>query len=213
MLTYLSTQWYTIYNRPPLGMVPWRSSSLGYAKKGRVGRLSRRPSGHGGCSVPMKRWTNASGSIDWHLLSAWKVLYKRVYPRLKAGNAINASIPMHGEGCMPQAAALRMSLSVPARNKWTKWMSAPHDCDMCLSNVREEPIDRLSLEWGSEWTGVWNLLRDTAKPPQLDGRLSFGEHLQTATAKDIQCGAALTRLMPNISGPREAKSRLVVSVV
>ena len=48
---------------------------------------------------------------------------------------------------------------------------------------------------------------------QLDRRLSFGEHLQIATAKAIQCEAALTRLMPNIGGPREAKRRLVVSVV
>ena len=48
---------------------------------------------------------------------------------------------------------------------------------------------------------------------QLDRRLSFGEHLQIATDKAIQCGAALTRLMPNIGGPREAKRRLVASVV
>ena len=48
---------------------------------------------------------------------------------------------------------------------------------------------------------------------QLDRRLSFGEHLQTATAKAIQCGGALTQLMPNIGGPREAKRRLVASVV
>ena len=48
---------------------------------------------------------------------------------------------------------------------------------------------------------------------QLDQRLSFGEHLQIATAKAIQCGAALTRLMPNIDGLREAKKRLVASVV
>ena len=47
---------------------------------------------------------------------------------------------------------------------------------------------------------------------QLDRRLSFGEHLQIATAKSIQCGAALTRLMPNIGGTREAKRRLVASV-
>ena len=33
---------------------------------------------------------------------------------------------------------------------------------------------------------------------QLDRRLSFGEHLQIATAKAIQCGANLARLMPNI---------------
>ena len=48
---------------------------------------------------------------------------------------------------------------------------------------------------------------------QLDRRLSLGEHLQIATAKAIQCGAALTRLMPNIGGPSEAKRRLVASVV
>ena len=39
---------------------------------------------------------------------------------------------------------------------------------------------------------------------QLDRRLSFGEHLQIATAKAIQCGAALTRLKLNISGPVSA---------
>ena len=48
---------------------------------------------------------------------------------------------------------------------------------------------------------------------QLDRRLSFGQCLQIATAKAILCGAALTRLMPNIGGPREAKKRLVASVV
>ena len=48
---------------------------------------------------------------------------------------------------------------------------------------------------------------------QLYRRLGFGEHLQIVTAKAIQCGAALTRLMPNIGGPSEAKRRLVASVV
>ena len=38
-------------------------------------------------------------------------------------------------------------------------------------------------------------------------RLSFGQHLQIATAKAIQCGATLTRLMLNIDSPREAKRR------
>ena len=47
---------------------------------------------------------------------------------------------------------------------------------------------------------------------QLDRRLSFGEHLNIAAAKAIQCGANLARLMPNIGGPREAK-RLVASAV
>ena len=43
---------------------------------------------------------------------------------------------------------------------------------------------------------------------KLGRRLSFNEHLKIATAKAIQCGANLTRLMPNIGGPREAKRRL-----
>ena len=48
---------------------------------------------------------------------------------------------------------------------------------------------------------------------QLDRRLNFGEHLQIATVKAVQCGAALTRLMANIGRPREAKRRLVAIVV
>ena len=40
-----------------------------------------------------------------------------------------------------------------------------------------------------------------------------GKHLQIANAKAIKCGAALTRLMPNIGVPREAKRRLVASIV
>ena len=48
---------------------------------------------------------------------------------------------------------------------------------------------------------------------QLDRRLSFGEHLHIGTAKAIQCGAALTRLMPNIGGPRETKRKLLAGVV
>ena len=48
---------------------------------------------------------------------------------------------------------------------------------------------------------------------QLDRRLSFGEHLKIAAAKAVQCGVNLPQLMPNIGGPREAKRRLVASVV
>ena len=48
---------------------------------------------------------------------------------------------------------------------------------------------------------------------QLNRRLSFGEHMKITTTKAIQCGAALTLLMSNIGGPREAKRRLVASVV
>ena len=48
---------------------------------------------------------------------------------------------------------------------------------------------------------------------QLDSRLSFGEHLRIKSAKSIQCGASLARIMPNIGGPREVKSRLLASVL
>ena len=48
---------------------------------------------------------------------------------------------------------------------------------------------------------------------QLDRRLSVGEHLQIVTTRAIQCRANLARLMPNIGGPREAKRRLMASVV
>ena len=40
---------------------------------------------------------------------------------------------------------------------------------------------------------------------QLDHRLSFGEHLNIAAAKAIECGANFARVMQNIGGPREAK--------
>ena len=142
----LSTWWWSRWNfSPSLGLVPWRSPSLGYAKKGRVGRLSRRPLGHGGCRVPMNRWTNAGGSIDGHLPTVWRMPYKRVYPSLTVGDAIDAFIPTHGEGYMAQAAALRMSLRVPARNEWTKWTSAPHDCDVPFECERR--LYRRALSW------------------------------------------------------------------
>ena len=53
-------------------------------------------------------------------------------------------------------------------------MSVPQDCDMCPSNVREEPIDGLSIECGAERIGVWNLLKDTDRPPP-------------SVAKNIRC--------------------------
>ena len=47
----------------------------------------------------------------------------------------------------------------------------------------------------------------------MDRELSFGENLRIAAATAIQCGANLAWLMPNIREPREAKRRLVASVV
>ena len=48
---------------------------------------------------------------------------------------------------------------------------------------------------------------------QFDRMLIFSEYLQIATAKAIQYGANLARLMPNIGGPREAKRKLVTRLV
>ena len=48
---------------------------------------------------------------------------------------------------------------------------------------------------------------------QLYQRLSFGEHLRIATVEAIQFGDNLARLMPIIGGSREAKRRLVASMV
>ena len=48
---------------------------------------------------------------------------------------------------------------------------------------------------------------------QLYRRLRFSEQQQIVTTKAIQCEANLSRLMPNISGPREAKRRLVTNVM
>ena len=48
---------------------------------------------------------------------------------------------------------------------------------------------------------------------QLGRRLGFDEHLKIAAAKATQCGANLARLMSNIGESREAKRRLVASVV
>ena len=168
---------------------------------------------------------NAGDSIDGHLFSAWRVLYKRVYPRLKAGDAIDASIPMHGEGCMPQATALRMCLRVPVRNEWTEWtewISAPHDCDMCPSNVREEPIDGLSLDeakselvngisWGtlqglrSLWTrtvqtivSVWHLTGSASLPSGVFPDPRGGE---AAVSLSLPRWYAMRNQEPGPSGP------------
>ena len=82
--------------------------------------------------VVVPRWIGKQmQGANGHLPSAWRVPYKRVYPRSKAGDTKYASILMHGNRCMPQAAALKMGLWVPARNEWIEWMTAPHGCDIC----------------------------------------------------------------------------------
>ena len=67
-------------------------------------------------------------------------------------------------------------------------------------------LEEHKVEWKTRNLGV-----------QLDRRLSFKHHLQIATAKAKnvlqECGANLTRLIPNIGGPREAERRLVANVV
>ena len=70
--------------------------------------------------------------------------YKWLYPRLKAGDAIDVSIPMHEEGCMLQAVALSMSLCI-CRSL------------CCFERVRSvcECRGRLSGGWASgNWGGL-----------------------------------------------------------
>ena len=48
---------------------------------------------------------------------------------------------------------------------------------------------------------------------QVDARLRFDEHLQIASAKAGAVLNALARIMPNIGGPRQARRKLLTSVV
>lgn len=47
----------------------------------------------------------------------------------------------------------------------------------------------------------------------IDNRINFGDHILTVTNKADKIAAALTRLMPNIGGPKEGKRRVLCSVV
>lgn len=47
----------------------------------------------------------------------------------------------------------------------------------------------------------------------LDSKLSFGKHVETVASKAATSAAALSRLMPNLSGPGQWKRRLLSSVV
>ena len=81
---------------------------------------------------------------------------------------------------------------------------------LCSSRTRDPfstrgPFSESRRSSGKQALSTWGL--------QLDRKLSIGKHLKIATAKAIQCGANLTRLMPNIGGPREARRRLMASVV
>ena len=52
---------------------------------------------------------------------------------------------------------------------------------MCSSNVREEPMDGVSLECGVERIGLWNLLGDTIKPPQSVTKNSPNDRFRMAS--------------------------------
>ena len=80
---------------------------------------------------------------------------------------------------------------------------------LLVTNRRSFQYPKIVItEHESEWKKSFKYLG-----VQLDRRLSFGKHLQIATAKATECGAALSRLIPNIGGPGEAKRRLVANVV
>ena len=108
---------------------------------------------------------------------------------------------------------LRINKTLPRAKRWLDSRGlkmAPEKTEALLVTDRRSfqyprnVLGEHEVEWKSsiKYLGV-----------QLDRRLSFGEHLRIATAKAIQCGSDLSRLMPNISGPREARRRLVASVV
>ncbi|XP_014218310.1 uncharacterized protein LOC106646708 [Copidosoma floridanum] len=69
--------------------------------------------------------------------------------------------------------------------------------DFCLSVVGEvicaSPVVR--------YLGGW-----------IDSRLTFGEHIRRAADKATRVSGALSRLMPNVGDPWEAKRRLLASV-
>ena len=51
------------------------------------------------------------------------------------------------------------------------------------------------------YLGVW-----------IDSRLTFGEHIRRTMERATRVAEALSRLMPNVGGSREAKRRLLASV-
>ena len=86
---------------------------------------------------------------------------------------------------------------------------APEKTEALLVTVRSFQYPRIVLvEYEVKWKTSIKYLG-----VQLDRRLSLREHLKIAADKAIQCGVNLAGLMPNINGPREAKRRLVASVV
>ena len=80
--------------------------------------------------------------------------------------------------------------------------------DYLLQMIDDYLSDRWVIYEGDKWS-----LKEEMTFGAPHRRLSFGEHLKIAAAKAVQCGANLARLMPNIDEPKEAKRRLVASVV
>ena len=75
---------------------------------------------------------------------------------MKAGDAIDASIPMHGEGCIPQAAALRMSELNECQRRMTV---------ICVLRMREKTLytgsllikPKSELVYGTSWGTLQSL--------------------------------------------------------
>ena len=108
---------------------------------------------------------------------------------------------------------LRINESLGLANRWLDSrglkMASEKTETLLVTNRRFFQYPRIVLgEHEVEWKTSIKYLG-----VQLDRRPSSGKHLKTAADKAIQCGANLARLMPNIDGPREAKRRLVASVV
>ena len=123
----------------------------------------------------MNRWTNAGGSIDGHIPIVWRVPYKRVYPRLKTGDALNASIPMHGEGCMPRCGAENESAS--ACEEWVNWMNVSTAWLWYVSFECERRTYRRSLSW-MRLRANWCMESPGSLTPPWRNCRSFRDHVR-----------------------------------
>ena len=121
-----------------------------------MGRLSGRPSGHGGSGVSMYRQKHGGEP------------YKQLFPQLDEGCAINAFIPINGEGQPSQVAALGLrrqrvhdrepykrvlpllheecAINALSPRKMTNECPRPRDVNERCMNVRVDPINGRSRE-------------------------------------------------------------------
>ena len=110
------------------------------------------------------------------------MLHKRVYPELKEKYASHVFILINGEGCISQAATWGMSLCLRKMNELNEGgrMITQRDWNKYLLNVREDPINGLSLECKALPDHAENE-HDTAKPPQSATKISPNDDFHIAS--------------------------------